>query len=82
MMTLPRLSAMAIKARNRDNSLRLAFPLGNWVIEAGAGGAPLMLTLSTPDGFEVTFAVQHATLQRMAETAEGTGCDDQRIVTH
>ncbi|MBX9587789.1 MAG: hypothetical protein K2X43_00700 [Hyphomonadaceae bacterium] len=71
LMTLPAVVSMAIRAKYRDDSLRLVFPLGDWKLETGGGKkAALILTLKTPDGFEVAFTVVREDLMLMSSTAE------------
>ena len=58
-MTLPRIASEALKRRHKDDSLRIVYPAGAWRIEQGCGdGDSFILTLATPDGFEVSFAIR------------------------
>jgi hypothetical protein len=57
LMTLPRMLQAALDARCSSGSLRVAQILGKWRLEQAAGETDLILKLATPDGFEVTFAV-------------------------
>lgn len=66
-MTLPHLLSEAIKARYRDPTLRYVFPLGGSAVEEATGGDAAILSLKTPDGFEVSFAVQPAALAKLAD---------------
>ena len=54
-MTLPGLLSKALKARCGNESLRYVFPLGEWLLEGGADGCTVIVTLKTVDGFEVSF---------------------------
>ena len=56
-MTLPALASAALKAQHRDSSLRIVYALGGFRIEAAAGCRASILTLTTPDGFEVAFSL-------------------------
>ena len=57
-MTLPRMASEALRRRYKDDSLRVVYPAAAWRIEQGHGdGDSLILTLGTPDGFEVSFAI-------------------------
>jgi hypothetical protein len=56
-MTLPHLLSKALQAQHGDSSLRAVFPLGDWRLEAAAGSKDLILTMTTPDGFEVAFSL-------------------------
>jgi len=57
-MTLPRMASEALRRQHNDDRLRVVYPAGAWRIEPGAGhGDSFILTLGTPDGFEVSFAI-------------------------
>ncbi|SDB72905.1 hypothetical protein [Belnapia rosea] len=68
-MTLPALAAEALRRRYRDPSLRLVYPLGDWRLEATPDGARRILTLSTEDGFAVSFVLPPERLAAMADAA-------------
>jgi hypothetical protein len=55
-MTLPQMLSKALQRRTRDRSSRYAFSLGRWSIE-GCDEKSLIATLSTADGFQVSFAI-------------------------
>ncbi len=57
LMTLPQLIEMALKARYRDDTLKLVYPMGGYSLEAAAGSDSTILTMTTPDGFRVSFAL-------------------------
>jgi hypothetical protein len=57
LMTLPRMLQSALNERFPDGTLRVVHPLGTWRIEQAEGDNGVILKLSTPDGFEVAFAV-------------------------
>jgi hypothetical protein len=64
-MTLPRLLTRAVKAQTgRDNS-RYVFALGQWLLEGVEDHQSLILTLTTVDGFEVSFGIPHATCRAL-----------------
>jgi hypothetical protein len=69
LMTLPHAASKAIRARHGDDTLRLVFPLGDWKLEQAAGASELILTLNTPDGFEVAFSMDHTAIAQMSRTA-------------
>ena len=56
-MTLPRLLTRAVQSLTGEASSRYVFPLGEWRVEKPEGRNGLIVTLSTPDGFEVSFGV-------------------------
>ncbi len=56
-MSLPRVASEALRRQHNDDSLRVVYPAGGWRIERSSGfDETFILTLSTPDGFEVSFA--------------------------
>jgi len=57
LMTLPRLLEQALKTKYRDDTLKLVYPTGGWALEAAGGSNQFILTLNTPDGFKVSFAL-------------------------
>src|ERR1700730_3455913 len=57
LMTLPRLLTRALQTQHADDSLRAVFPLSDWRLETAARSRHLILTMKTPDGFEVAFSV-------------------------
>jgi hypothetical protein len=69
-MTLPHLLSTALKAQHGDQSARLVFPLDEWRLETAAGSKDLILTLKTPDGFEVAFSLNAATLAQITSAIE------------
>lgn len=66
-MTLPKLLSTALKARFRDPSLRLVFPLSDYFIEGTGDAEKIILSLKTPDGFEVSFAMSPGTLSEFGQ---------------
>jgi hypothetical protein len=69
LMTLPHAASKAIALKHRDDTLRLVFPLGGWKLEQAAGGSELILTLQTPDGFEVAFSLRQDAIAQISRTA-------------
>jgi hypothetical protein len=57
-MTLPQLTAQALRAKYRDDTLKVVYPVGDWSLQLASDGVHRILTLGTPDGFEVSFALQ------------------------
>lgn len=57
LMTLPGAIEQALKARYHDDTLKLVYPMGGWALQAAAGSNSMILTLTTPDGFRVSFAL-------------------------
>jgi hypothetical protein len=71
-MTLPHLLSTAIKARYRDETLRYVFPLMDFALENAAGSASAILSLKTPDGYAVSFAISPEMLAALAESCGNT----------
>jgi hypothetical protein len=71
MMTLPEMAQQALERRYRDPSLRITYPVSSWRLEASTDSSKLILTLSTDDGFSVSFAVVGDQLAAMAQSAHG-----------
>jgi len=68
MMTIPRMLRQALEARFADGSLRMIHELGDWRVERAVGADASILSLATPDGFEVTFAVATPQADRLGQT--------------
>jgi hypothetical protein len=70
-ITLPHLLSRALKAQHHgDGSVRAVFPLSEWRLEAAAGSKDLILTMMTPDGFEVAFSLSVPTIARIMSAFE------------
>ncbi len=70
-MTLPRMLARAVKSLTGSADARYVFPLGNWAVEKAKEQGALMLTLATPDGFEVSFGVSPAVSHALGKVLAG-----------
>ncbi len=85
-MTLPRLLTRAVKAQTGEDNARYVFPLGQWFLEAVKDRYSFVLTLTTPDGFEVSFRIPVETCHALGwtlhhEAAEAIEINDMAIVT-
>jgi hypothetical protein len=58
-MTLPQMLTAAIQSQRNDPTARLVYPLAESRTELSADLSTLILTLKTPDGFTVSFAVSN-----------------------
>lgn len=65
MMTLPEIARQSLRRKYRDPSLRLVYPVAAWALEAGTDGR-MILTLRTPDRFEIAFALATQMIQTIA----------------
>jgi hypothetical protein len=70
LMTLPALATAALRAQYQDASLRIAYPLEQFRLEAIAGDPAAMLTLATPDGYEVSFRVRPETAAALHDATD------------
>ncbi|MCW5748628.1 MAG: hypothetical protein KIT36_20735 [Alphaproteobacteria bacterium] len=70
-MTLPRVAAQALRAKYHDDTLRLVYPVGGWTLELATDGRHLILTLRTPDSFEVSFALSDRDAASLASSLAG-----------
>jgi hypothetical protein len=69
-MTLPEMASRALKIRYRDDSLRVVYALGEMRVEAAHVAETTILTLATPDGFAVSFALTADDLSCLEKTAK------------
>jgi hypothetical protein len=61
LLTVPQMVGKSLQARFGDETLRLVFSLAHWRIEQAHMPGTLILTLRTPDGFEVAFGLSGET---------------------
>src|SRR5262245_43101628 len=64
-MTLPRLLSSAVRGQTGSADMRYVFWLGQWSLEPAMDQKCLILTMRTPDGFEVAFGVPFEACQAM-----------------
>jgi hypothetical protein len=67
-MTLPRLLTQALRSLSGGVTNRYVFPLDGWLVEQSSGYGGLILTLATPDGFQVSFGVPDETSRHLGWT--------------
>jgi hypothetical protein len=70
LMTLPRMVNLALQARHQDPSLRLVYQLGKFRTERSSDPKTVILTLATPDGFEVSFGLREDHLKGIIDGFE------------
>ena len=70
LMSLPKMMQEALQRRYQDASVRLVYPLGHWRLEASTEPGKFILTMSTRDGFAVSFAVSADELDDVAAAAQ------------
>jgi hypothetical protein len=71
-MSMPEMMQQVLRRQYQDPSLRLVYPLGSWRLETSTEPGKLILTLSTSDGFSVSFTVTAGELRQFANTAKRT----------
>jgi hypothetical protein len=71
-MTLPQLLSRALQAQHKDAAVRAVFPVRRWRIETATAAEDLILTLTTPDGFEVSFSLSKSTITEIGAALEET----------
>jgi hypothetical protein len=79
MMTLPQMLRAALRRQHADPTLKLVHELENYSVESITGEKRFILTLRTPDGFEVSFAMSNADLANLAETVTD-GADNSQVI--
>src|SRR5262249_34955937 len=56
-MTLPHLLTEALRVKSKDNRARYVYHLDQWTLGKSEDDDVLIITLSTPDGFQTSFAI-------------------------
>jgi hypothetical protein len=69
-MSLPEMMQQALQRRYRDPSLRLVYPMADWRLEASTKPGEVILSLSTRDGFAVSFVLAAEQLERIAAAGQ------------
>jgi len=68
MVTLSEMLQQSLSRQYRDPSLRYVYPVADWHLEAsGERSGMVILTLRTPDGFQMSFGMEQSDLRYMAE---------------
>ena len=67
-MTLPQMVTAAVQRHRNDPSARLVYPLAESKMELGTDLSTRILTLTTPDGFTVSFALTDAQFSDLAQS--------------
>ena len=68
-LTMPCIAAEALQKRYHDSSLRLVYPLSSWSLATTGDDNPqLILTLGTPEGFQIAFAIAKREIARFTAT--------------
>jgi hypothetical protein len=72
-MTLPQMVTAAVQRSRNDPSARLVYPLAESRIELSTDLSTRILTLKTPDGFTVSFAVSDDQFRELARSGAQAG---------
>ena len=80
-MTLPQLLSKALRAETSDDSVRAIFTLGVWRLEKAAESGVYILTMITPDGFEVAFSLSALSLAEMSFVFRRSSSSEARGLT-
>src|SRR5262245_39767757 len=67
MMTLPEMVRRSLRLRFRDPAMRVVYPVGEWDVERSPVPGNVVVTLRTPDGFAVSFALPALELLRLCQ---------------
>ncbi len=82
LMTLPGLIEAALQRRYEDGAFRFAYPIGSWTIEEADDPGSLIVTLSTRDGFSVSFAMGQGSAEKLASSLRCVAPSPRVAVTH
>jgi len=76
MMTLPEMMRQSLTRQYQDPNLRLVYPVASWALAAANEPGRLILTLRTPDGFHVSFALLRHEIEDIAATTAEAEADN------
>jgi hypothetical protein len=68
MLTIPKIACEALRGLYNDASLELVHIVDSWQVRS-APGRRVLLTLTTPDGFSISFSISSRELGELAEAA-------------
>jgi len=80
MMTLPEMVRRSLHRRFRDDTMRVVYPVGSWEVEASPQPGTVIVTLRTPDGFQVSFGLAALEMLRMATRSASASAEASGIV--
>ena len=82
MMTLPEMVKRSLRQRFRDHTMRVVYPVGSWDVEGSPQAGTVIVTLRTPDGFEVSFGLAALDLLRMANRSASASAEASGIINN
>jgi hypothetical protein len=68
MLTIPKITCEALRGLYNDGALELVHVVESWQVRAGTSRR-VILTLTTPDGFSISFSISSAELGELADAA-------------
>ncbi len=82
MMTLPEMVQRSLRRRFHDDAMRVVYPVGSWEVEKSPQPAVVIVTLRTPDGFQVSFGLAALELLRMATRSASVSAEASGIISN
>lgn len=82
MMTLPEMVRRSLHRRFRDETMRVVYPVGSWEVERSPQVGTMIVTLRTPDGFQVSFGLPALELLRMATRSATASVEASGIISN
>jgi hypothetical protein len=80
MMTLPEMVRRSLHRRFHDETMRVVYPVGSWEVDGGPQAGTVIVTLRTPDGFQVSFGLAALELLRMANRSAAASMEVSGIL--
>jgi hypothetical protein len=69
MITLPEMTRQALRLQHGNPSLRLVYQVAGWEVESSMQPGTFIVTLRTPDGFHLSYALTAKDLRDIGEAA-------------
>ena len=80
MMTLLEMVRRSLHRRFHDDTMRLVYPVGSWEVEKSPQVGTVIVTLRTPDGFQVSFGLAALEMLRMATQSASASLEASGII--
>jgi hypothetical protein len=81
-MTLPEMVRRSLQRRFRDDTMRVVYPVGSWEVEKSPHVGTVIVTLRTPDGFQVSFGLAALEMLRMATQSASVSGEASGIISN
>ena len=82
MMTLPEMVRRSLRRRFHDDTMRVVYLVGSWEVEKSPQPAAVIVTLRTPNGFQVSFGLAALELLRMATRSASASAEASGIISN